>query len=271
MVSPGFFETLGTPLVAGRAFDWTDVERRGVVLVSENLARAEWGSPEAALGERTGLTDQGPWFEVVGVVADIRQYSLGDTPPHTVIFPPVARNTTATFAVRTDRAGTAAFVEDVRRAVASAQPILAPADVRTLGEMYAQSMARTSMTLILLAATGGIALVLGVIGVYGMVSYAVAQQRREIGIRLALGARQGDVHRAFVRDALLLVGAGVVLGLTAATGLTRFIASQLFGVSPLDAATHALVVLTLVGASALASYVSARRAAALDPASVLKT
>jgi predicted permease len=270
MVSPGFFETLGTPFVSGRPFEWTDVERRGVVLVSENLARAEWGSAPAALGQRIGLTGDGPWFEVVGVVADFRQYSLDETPPPTVIFPPLARNATATFVVRTDRAGTTAFVEDVRGAVAAAHPSLAPADLRTLGDIYARTMARTSMTLILLAATGGMALLLGVIGVYAMVSYAVGQQRRAIGIRLALGALHGDVRRAFVRDALMLVGAGVILGLAAAAGLTRFIASQLFGVSPLDAPTLAAVALTLVVAAGLAGYWSARRASTLDPAEVLR-
>jgi putative ABC transport system permease protein len=270
VVSPGFFETLRTPLIAGRTFEWADVERRGVVLVSENLARAEWGSPQAAIGERIAIDDDGPWFEIVGVAADFPQYSLEAAPPKTAIFPAMARNATATFVVRTDRAGTAAFVEDLRKAVASVNGLLAPAEVRTLGEMYAQSMARTSMTLVLLATTGGMALLLGVIGVYGMVSYAVGQQRREISIRLALGAVHSDVRRAFVRDALFLVGAGVVVGLVAATGLTRFMASQLFGVSPLDVATHVTVALMLVGASGLASYLSAHRASTLDPAEVLK-
>jgi putative ABC transport system permease protein len=270
VVSPGFFETLRTPLVAGRAFEWSDVERRGVVLVSENLARAEWGSPQAAIGQRIAPDDEGPWLEIVGVIADFHQYSLDAPPPKTAIFPAMARNSTATFVVRTDRAGTAAFVEDVRKAVVSVNGLLAPAEVRTLGEIYAQSMARTSMTLILLTTTGGMALLLGVIGVYGMVSYAVGQQRREISIRLALGAAHRDVRRGFVRDALIKVAGGVVLGLAAATGLTRFMASQLLGVSTLDLATHLAVALTLVAASGLASYLSAYRASTLDPAEMLK-
>jgi predicted permease len=175
VVSPGFFETLRTPIVAGRAVEWSDVQRRGVVLVSENLARAEWTTPEAAIGRRIGIGDQGPWFEIVGVMGDFRQYSLDAVPPKTVIFPAVARNANATFVIRSDRAGTSAFVGDVRRAVASVNPTLAPAKVQTLGDLYSQSMARTSMTLILLAVTGAMALLLGVIGVYGMVSYAVSQ------------------------------------------------------------------------------------------------
>lgn len=270
VVSPGFFETLRTRLVAGRAFEWIDIERRGVVLVSENLARAEWGSPQAAVGRRIAVDDEGPWFEIVGVMGDFRQYSLDAPPPRTVIFPAVARNATATFVVRSDRAGTVPFLEDVRGAVGSVNASLAPADMRTLGDIYTQSMARTSMTLILLTTTGAIALLLGVIGVYGMVSYAVGQQRREISIRLALGAAHRDVRRAFVRDALVLVTTGVLSGLAAATALTRFMASQLFGVSPLDVPTHVTVALALVAAAGLASYLSARRASALDPAEVLK-
>ena len=126
------------------------------------------------------------------------------------------------------------------------------------------------MTLQLLAITGTMALVLGLIGVYGIVSYAISQRRREIGIRLALGARHGEVRRMFVRQALALVGAGVAIGLGAAAGLTRLMKSQLFGVSPLDPWTHLSVALVLLAAAALASYLSARRASALDPVDVLR-
>ncbi|HSQ50727.1 MAG TPA: FtsX-like permease family protein [Nitrospiraceae bacterium] len=126
------------------------------------------------------------------------------------------------------------------------------------------------MTLQLLAITGVMALVLGVIGIYGIVSYAVSQRRREIGIRLALGARHGEVRGMFVRRALTLVAMGVTIGLGAALALTRLMQSQLFGVSPLDPLTHLSVAILLVAAAAAASYVSAYRASALDPVEVLR-
>jgi predicted permease len=268
--SPGFFETMRTPLVAGRAFDWADVHQdRPVAIVSENFARAEWGSAAGALARRISLQPAGPWREVVGVVKDVRHHGLDASPPETIVLPPIARET-ATFVIRTGRAGTSALLQDVRRAVWSVNGNLSPAAVRTMGEMYHRSMARTSMTLQLLAITGVLALGLGLVGIYGIVSYAIGQRRREIGIRLALGAGYGEVRRMFVRHALALVAVGVGIGLAAAAVLTRLMASQLFGISPLDPATHLAVALLLVVAAGLASYISARRASALDPVEVLK-
>jgi putative ABC transport system permease protein len=270
-VSPGFFETMQTPIVAGRAFTWADVhEGRSVVLVSENLARAEWGSAIAALGRRLTPNPNSPWLEVVGVVSDVHHNGLDQPPPETVIFPAFARNTAASFVVRSDRVGTTDFVEELRRAVWSVNPNLSPARVQSLDDLYRRSMARTTMTLRLLGLTGLMALVLGLVGIYGIVSYAISQRRREIGIRVALGAGYGEVRRMFVRHALAIVGAGVAIGLAAAAALTRLMESQLFGVSPLDPAAHVAVAVTLLTASALASYVSARRASAVDPVEVLK-
>jgi predicted permease len=269
-VSPRFFETLKTPLVAGRAFEWAELyQGRTLALVSENFARAEWGSAGAALGKRISTDRTGPWIEVVGVVKNVRHHGLNEPAPETVIFPPIARET-ATFVVSSERVGTTAFLEDVRRAVWSVNGTLSLANVQTLGQMYERSMARTSMTLKLLAITGVVALVLGLVGIYGVVSYAIAQRQREIGIRIALGAGYGEVRRMFVCKALALVALGVGLGLAAAAGLTRLMESQLFGVSPLDPGTHVIVAVGLVAAAALASYLSARRASALDPVDVLK-
>jgi predicted permease len=269
--SPGFFETLQAPIVAGRAFDWHDVERRGAAMVSENLARAEWGSSAAALGKRLSVAvDGGPRFEVVGVVKDMPQQSLTLAPPETVIFPAFARNPIAGFVLRSDRAGTESLIAEVRKALRSVNGTLAPASVQTLGEMYRRATARAAMMLMVLAITGAVALLLGLVGVYGIVSFAVSQRRREIGIRLALGSAQGEVRLRFVRQALILVAIGVGLGLAVATGVTRFMTSQLFGVSPLDVPTHAIVTLGVLAAAGLASFVSAYRATALDPADVLR-
>jgi putative ABC transport system permease protein len=163
-------------------------------------------------------------------------------------------------------------VDDLRAAIWAVHPALSLAKVQTLGDMHWRSMARTSvlLLLLLLAVTGGMALALGLIGVYGVVSYAASQRRREIGIRLALGATHGEVRRMFVARALVLVSLCVAIGLGAAVELTQVLASQLFGVARLDPATHLAVAILLVAAAGLASYVSARRASALNPVEVLR-
>lgn len=142
--------------------------------------------------------------------------------------------------------------------------------VRTLEDVYDRSMARTSFILVMLAIAAGTALLLGVVGIYGVISYAVAQRTREIGIRSALGADQGTMKRMFVGDALTLAGSGVVVGAAAALVLTRFIASQLFGISPIDPVTYAGVSLAILIAAMLASYLPARRAARVSPLVALR-
>jgi predicted permease len=269
-VTPGFFETLRTPVIAGRTFEWNDIyQNRPVVLVSNGLARTEWGSAAAALGKRVRFRSTDPWSDVVGVVGDVHHNGLSQAAPDVVALPAVA-STTASIVIRSERVGTAGFLEDLRQAIWSIDSGLSMASVQTLGDMYQRSLARTSMTLQLLAITGTMALLLGLIGIYGVVNCAVSERRREIGIRLALGAVPGEVRRMFVRRALVLVAVGSAIGLGAAAGLTRLMASQLFGVSPLDPPTHLAVALLLVASAALASYLAARRASALDPVEVLK-
>jgi ABC-type antimicrobial peptide transport system permease subunit len=142
--------------------------------------------------------------------------------------------------------------------------------METMETIYDRSMARTSFTLVMLAIAGTMALALGVIGIYGVISYAVSQRTREIGIRLALGSPKGELRWMFVRSALLLTGAGVVIGVAAAAGVTRFMKSLLFGISPLDPFSYAAIPLILISAAALASYLPARRAAAVDPVEALR-
>src|SRR5690606_14205181 len=215
-------------------------------------------------------SQNGPWLEVVGVVADVRHDGLSQPPPETVIFPAYARNTVASFAVRSPRVGTVGFLEDLHRAVWSVNGGLSLAGTRTMADLHSRSMARTSMTLKLLAITGALALGLGLVGIYGIVSYAVSERRREIGIRLALGARYAQVRRMYVRRAMVLVAIGVAIGLGAAVGLTRLMASQLFGVSPMDPLTHVGVALLHAAAAGMASDRSWRRASMLDYVDVLR-
>jgi ABC-type antimicrobial peptide transport system permease subunit len=142
--------------------------------------------------------------------------------------------------------------------------------VRTLKDVYGKSMARTSFALVMLAIAGAMALLLGVVGIYGVIAYAVSQRTREIGIRIALGAPAAGLQRMFVWHGLLLAGIGAGLGLAAAAGLTRLVESLLFGVKALDPVTYAAVAVLLIAAAALASYLPARRATAVDPMEALR-
>jgi len=144
------------------------------------------------------------------------------------------------------------------------------AAVGTMQQLYVQSMARTSFTLVMLAIAGSMALALGIIGIYGVISYTVSQRTREIGIRLALGAQRGELRWIFVRSALILTGIGVAIGMGAAAGMMQLMKSLLFGISPLDPFTYAAVPFVLAGAAVLASYLPARRAAAVNPVEALR-
>jgi len=280
-VSPGFFHTAGTRIVAGRELTWAEVYgQRPVAMVSENLARELWGSPSAAVGKRIRQFPTMAWREVIGIIGDVRENGVQEEAPGIVYWPsmmadifgpsPLNAIRTMTFVVRSDRTGTDGFLDQERQAVWSVNSSLPVASVRTMQEVYDQSLARTSFTLVMLGIAGAMALVLGIIGIYGVISYTVSQRRREIGIRLALGAQQCELRRMFVQYALMLTGIGVAIGLGAALGLTRLMKSLLFGISPLDPLTYAVVPLVLMAAAALASYLPARRAASVDPTEALR-
>lgn len=274
-VSPGFFHAAGTRLMVGRELTWTEVYNRSrVVLLSENLARELWGTPSAAVGKHIRELNNEPWSEVVGVVQNVREKGLDQNPPEIVYWPldnpymGVMR--TVTFVVRSDRAGTESFLNEVRQAVWSVNASLPVAAPRTMQVVYDESLTRTSFTLVMLAIAGSMALLLGIIGIYGVISYAVSQRRREMGIRLALGAEAGMLRGMFVRHALVLAAIGVVIGMMASVALTRLMKSLLFGISPLDPLTYAVAPVVLVAATALAGYLPARRAAAVDPVETLR-
>jgi predicted permease len=281
-VSPGFLHTTGTRLIAGREMTWTDLyDLRPMVMISENLAREFWGTPSAAIGKRLRQYPGMAWHEVIGVAQDVRQNGIQEKAPDIVYWPALMPNSIAsdggpfvtravTFVIRSERAGTEGLLNQVRQAVWSVNASLPLAGVRTMQEIYDESLATTSFTLVMLGIAGAMAMILGLVGIYGVISYTVVQRKREIGIRVALGAEPGALRWLFVRYGLTLAGAGAVIGLAAAAALTRLIKSVLFGISPVDPLTYTAVPIILVAATVLASYLPARRAALVDPVETLR-
>ncbi len=277
-MSPGYLETMGTRVIAGRGLEWVDLdETRPVTLISESLAREKWTTPEAALGKRIRAAGGSgtPWREIVGVVEDVRLVGADEPPPAIVYWPgfisqfyalaPSYVQRGVAFAVRTTLAGTPALARQIEQAVWSVNPSLPIARVRTMQDIYERSLARTSFTLVMLVVAAAAALVLGVIGLYGVLSYTVSLRRREIAIRLALGARQQDVRRRFVRQGVALACIGVGVGLVGAVGATRLISALLYDVQAFDPLTYVAVAAGLTFLAALASYLPARRAANVEP------
>jgi ABC-type antimicrobial peptide transport system permease subunit len=224
-------------------------------------------------------TDIGPWREVRGVVEDVRYSGAREPAPAVVYWPifgelpyaPIMAGTRAVaFSVRTDRAGTGALLNEIHQAVWSVSAALAMANPETMREIVDHSMTRTSFTLVMLVIAGLMALLLGLIGIYGVIAYAVSQRTREIGIRLALGARPADVRQMFVRYGLNLCAIGITIGVVAASALTRVMKSLLFGVAPMDPITFAAVPVALLVATLAASYIPARRVSAVDPVKCMR-
>lgn len=278
-ISPGYLRALGTRLIAGRDFTWNETYKLELkVIVSENLAREEWGSAGAAIGKHVRVIASEPWSEVIGVAGDVRYDGIDQRAPAIVYWPALIHNPwvrtftprLVTFVVSSRRAGTQALLHELQQAVWSVNGDLPVASPRTMEEIYSKSMARTSFTLVMLGIAAAMALALGVIGIYGVISYAVSQRTREIGIRLALGARKGELRWMFVRSALALTGVGAVIGIGAASAVVRLLRTLLFGVSPFDPLSFAAVPLILVVVAAVASFLPACRVAAVNPADALK-
>jgi predicted permease len=282
------------PLVEGRylrAGDGADGYR--AVVVSESFARHWWPS-QSALGRRMR---QGPfedWYEIVGVVEDVR-YTSPTTEPEEMMYgtalwgpqvgspppqpgpgggPQGPQGPIATRAmdvvVRTT-GDPLSMLDVVRREVQAINPRIPLANPRTMTSVVAQSTARTSFTMVVLATAAGVALLLGMVGIYGVVSYVVSQRTREIGVRMALGASAPLVRSMVVRQGMTVAILGVVVGLVAAVGMSSVIASLLFGVSAMDPLTYAGVALALSAVAALASWLPAQRATRVDPSTALRS
>jgi predicted permease len=283
-ILPGYFGTMGNPLVAGRDLSWDDLHsRRPVAVVTENLAREMWQDPSAAIGKRVSTLNidgtAGVWREVVGVVGDIHDDGLATDPVTTVFWPQIMEDfqgseihamRSMAFAVRAEPGVLPNLLPRLQEAVWSVSASLPLASVATQDERLQTSLARTSFILVLLGIAAGVALLLGAVGIYGVISYAVSQRSREIGVRMALGAERGKVAGMMLRQGLLLASMGIVVGTVAALGLTRLMSSLLYGVNPMDLPTFGVVGAALAGVAAFASWLPARRAAAVDPAVTLR-
>jgi predicted permease len=280
-VSPGFFATLGTQILAGRDLTWTDTyQKRPVAIISENFARQYWRDPQDALGKRIRPGNIDDWREIVGVVQDVHDDGVDKPAPSSVYWPVMMDHfegekqtlrRSLAFVMRSPRAGSRTFMNEVQERVWSVDAEVPLADVSTLGTLYTKSMARTSFTLVMLCVAGSMALLLGIVGIYGVISYAVSQRTREIGIRMALGAQRGELTAMFVRQGLLLTLIGAACGLVTAFVSMRLMSSLLFNVSPVDPITYVSITIGVVAVAYLACYLPSRRAATVEPMQALRT
>ena len=264
-VGPEYFQTMGIPLLRGRRFDDQDKKgSREVAIVDVNLAERFWPN-EDPLGKRVQRGPGGPWRTVVGVVKYEKQYGQESEPPIRVYYPinqfPVGIRYLVARAAGDPAQATAAAAAEIR-ALDSELPVF---DVQTMDQRLGDSLARRRFAMFLLGLFAAIALTLAAAGIYGVMSYWVNQRTGEIGIRMALGAPQGNILRLVLRQASVLVLTGTGIGLAAAFALTRLMSGLLFGIGATDRLTYVAISLLLGGVALLASFIPARRAARLDP------
>jgi predicted permease len=275
IASGDYFGAMGIPVLRGRTFSERDAPDAPitVAVVSESLAKKQWPgeSPIGKLIQFGNMDGDMRALRVVGVVGDVREAGV-DAEPQPTLYAyyrqrPV-RASEFSFAIRT-RGEPRSLIPAVRRAVREVDPEVPPR-FSTIGEIVAGSTADRRFTLVLLGVFGAAALLLALAGIYGVVSYLVAQRTREFGVRMAFGAREADVRRMVLRQGAKLAGAGLALGLVVALGLTRVLRSQLYGVTSTDPAAYAAGILLLAAIALLASYVPARRATRVDPVNALR-
>ena len=273
LTCPGYFAALGIPLVRGR--DFTDADATtapGVAIVNDTMAEAYWPGQEP-LGKRLKLgrpDSSNPWLTVVGVARDVRHFGL-DSQPRREFFRPYSQAAwpQMTVVARVTR-DPVSFAGAVRSALRTIEPDEPVTQIRTMEDVATDSMGPRRFPMLLLSLFSAVALLLAVVGVYGVVSYVVSQRRREIGIRVALGAKRAQVIGMVVRQSLLPIGAGIAVGLGLAAGVSRSLEAMLFGVTPQDATVRVATVGILAASGIAACLVPARRAAMVDPLVVLK-
>jgi putative ABC transport system permease protein len=270
IVTPQFLSTMSIPIITGRAF--TNTDRTGapeVAVISESFAKHYWPNGDA-VGKRIGYPWPSDWITIVGVVKDVRSDSLISTQNET-LYRPLAQAPTLNMSIfiRTT-SDPGVLAPSIRRAVAGVDPGVPVSDVQSMHAVVERSSARQRFTTLLLSLFAGLALLLGMVGIYGVMSYAVAQRTREIGVRMALGASPSDARRMVLKEGLSLAGAGIVVGLMAAAASTRALSGLLYGVTTTDPLTFVVVPAGVVVIVLLASYLPARRATRVDPTTALR-
>lgn len=278
--SPGYFEAMGIPLLAGRTFEAADNDdpARGVVVVSRAFAERFWpGEDPLGKGVAPGGRSEGPFYRVVGLVGDVKAATLDGEDAVAVYYPVVHIPESGgwwpdrmVLTVRADMADPVRLLPAIRAAVSRVDPGLPVANARTMSSVVEESTGRMTFTTLLLQVAAGCALLLAAVGLYGVVSVLVARRRRELGMRLALGARPGHLEGMVVRSSLGLGVAGVAVGVALALGLTRVLEGLLYGVSPTQPLAFAAAGATLLAVTLLASWIPARRAARVDPVEALR-
>jgi len=270
VVGLNYFDTFGISVLKGRDFNSGDREGSpGVVIVNEEFAQKYFAN-QNALGKRVRTDSEGPMLEIVGVVRTAKYRNLRESPLPFVYIPlgqSMQGNMTLVVRAAADPAGLRANVNKVVQGVNHNVPVYG---VKTVTEQIDAALAADRMMAVLLAVFAAVALLLASVGIYGVVSYAVAHRTHEIGIRMALGARSADVLRLIVRDGMKLAIAGVAVGLAGAFAVTRLIDSLLFGVTPTDITTFSLVTVGLLLVAFIACYLPARRATKVDPLVALR-
>ena len=278
VITPGYFETMGVRLVRGRFLDARDrADAPPVVLINETLARTFFANRDP-VGRQIAMSGDGrPWMTIVGVVGDVRQDGLDATPQSEVYMPhaqftPFWRDTTLrTFTITVKTAADPAQATSiVRQQVRALDPNLPLSTVMTMEEVVARSVAERRLHMLLLGTFAAIAIILAVVGTYGVLAYQITERTREFGVRMALGAKAGDILRMVVRQGMMPALAGVVIGLAGATLVTRLLASLLFETEPLDPATFAGTAAFVLCAALIACCVPARRATQVDPSTALR-
>jgi putative ABC transport system permease protein len=271
VAQPGYFRAVRIALTAGRDFTAQDAnDQPAVVIVDSVLAAQAWPN-ESALGKRLNPGNRvGDWATVVGVVSHVRRSGPRAEGEGQIYLPLAQRAQWSVYYAVHGTGSPMARVSEVRRAVRDLDPDLPVAKVSAVSSLVARGVARERFSMAMLGVFGAVALVLAAVGLYGVMGYLVSQRTQEIGVRMALGGRRGDIFRLIVGEGLAMTVAGLGVGLVVAFAVSRWVARLLYGVQPTDPPTVVAIVLVLVGVALLATYVPARRAMGIDPARALR-
>jgi putative ABC transport system permease protein len=272
LVSPDFFKVMQIPLIKGRALTAQDTEKAPpVIIINEAMAKSYWPT-EDPVGQRMAVTLEGYKIprEIIAIVGDARSASLSEE-PRPAMYIPYAQNSYEliflTARTKTDPLSLSSAIRKEVLAVDKEQPVY---DIKSLNQVVRDSAAKQSFSMLLLTIFAVLALCLAMIGVYGVIASSTSQRTREIGIRMALGAQQGDILKLFLKHGILIVLLGIALGLVVAIAMTRIMSSLLYQIKSTDPSTFALAILALIIISILAIYIPARRAAKLEPMVALR-